>query len=150
MRTGLPAERGCCRPLVVRSMVPQQYLVPRNEACAVYADQKGTQDESADRAVRTSSLATCTGRCFGLLRRERRLPRRKRERERGCHGTARTSSLAIAWTVLWTVAARTQTSSQRERERERGCTASRSLHDPASQRQNGEIRGQREPTVRTK
>ena len=78
MRTGFPAKRGCCRPLVVWSQVPHQYLVLCKEAYAIHADQK---TESADRAVRTSSPAI--GWCCGLCGEKANFhAQRERERER--------------------------------------------------------------------
>ena len=57
-RTGSPAKRRCCRPLVVRTQAPPPRLCgwPRNVARA-----RNPESGSADRAVRTSSPAI--GRC---------------------------------------------------------------------------------------
>jgi len=82
VRTGSPTKRGCCRPLVVWSQAPHQYLGPCKKAYAIHTDQK---TESADQVVRTSSPAI--GWCCGLCGEKANFHaqrERERERERGC------------------------------------------------------------------
>ena len=80
-RTGSPAKRRCCRPLVVRTQAPPPRLCGwlRNEARA-----RNPESGSADRAVRTSSPAI--GRCCGpsecAARRQTSVQMQRRERER--------------------------------------------------------------------
>ena len=85
VRTGSPSKRGCCRSLVVWSQAPHQYLVSHKEAYAIHTDQKGTQTESTDRAVRTSSpgAVDCAVRRQISPQRERERER-ERESEKGC------------------------------------------------------------------